>query len=189
MHVHLSLVDAQGRNRFDDGSPLGAPLLGHAVAGMQAALAESMAFFAPHLNAFRRYAANMFVPVNKSWGPDNRSVAFRIPAGPGSARRIEHRAAGADANPHLVAAAILAAVQYGIENRLDPGPIAQGNVSGDVDPGIPLEWMAAVAAMLNGKILRGAFDPAYLDIYAALKRNEHRRFMSEIFQREYDWYL
>ena len=189
MHVHLSLVDAQGRNRFDDGSPLGAPLLGHAVAGMQAALAESMAFFAPHLNAFRRYAANMFVPVNKSWGPDNRSVAFRIPTGPGSARRVEHRAAGADANPHLVAAAILAAVQHGIENRLDPGPTAQGNVSGEVDPAIPLEWLAAVAAMLDGKILREAFDPAYLEIYAAVKRNEHRRFMSEIFQREYVWYL
>ena len=131
----------------------------------------------------------MFVPVNKSWGPDNRSVAFRIPTGPGSTRRIEHRAAGADANPHLVAAAILAAVQHGIENRLDPGPTAQGNVSGEVDPAIPLEWSAAVAAMLDGKILRGAFDPGYLEIYAAVKRNEHRRFMSEIFQREYDWYL
>lgn len=189
MHVHLSLVDAEGRNRFDDGSPLGAPLVGHAVAGMQAALAESMAFFAPHINAFRRYAANMFVPVNKSWGPDNRSVAFRIPAGPGSARRIEHRAAGADANPHLVAAAILAAVQHGIENRLDSGPTAHVNVSGDVDPTIPFEWLAAVDAMLNGKIIRDAFDPEYLRIYAAVKRNEHRRFMSEIFQREYDWYL
>lgn len=190
MHIHLSLVDADGRNRFDDGSPLGSPLLRHAVAGMQAALPESMAFFAPHINAFRRYAASMFVPVNRSWGADNRSVAFRVPGGPSAARRIEHRAAAADANPYLVAAAILAAVQHGIENRLEPGdPTAEVNVSGQIDPAIPMEWLAAVDAMLSGKILPGAFEPGYLEIYAAVKRNEQARFMDRIFQREYDWYL
>jgi len=189
MHLHLSLIDETGRNRFDDGSPLGGALLRHAVAGMQAALGESMAIFAPHINAFRRYAANMFVPVNKSWGPDNRSVAFRIPAGPGSARRIEHRAAGADANPHLVAAAVLAAVQHGIERQLDPGPTSHVNVSGEVDDSLPFDLPSAIEAMLAGSILRETLDPTYLAIYAEVKRNELARFMSDIFQREYDWYL
>lgn len=189
MHVHLSLVDEKGENRFDDGSPLGGPLLRHAVGGMRAAMAESMAIYAPHVNAFRRYAANMFVPVNRSWGPDNRSVAFRIPTGPGAARRIEHRVAAADANPYLVGAAILAAVQHGIENKVDPGPTAVDNVSGAVDPEIPMDLAAAIERLEGGKILAGAFDPLYLQIYATVKRNEQRSFMSDIFAREYAWYL
>jgi len=189
MHVHISLVDDTGANRFDDGSALGGPLLRHAVGGMRAAMPESMAFFAPHINAFRRYVANMFVPVNKSWGSDNRSVAFRIPAGPGDARRIEHRVAAADANPYLVGAAILAAIQHGIENRIDPGPTAVANVSGEVDADIPADLTAAIERLEGGKILAEAIDPLYLKIYAQVKRNEQRSFMSEIFAREYDWYL
>jgi glutamine synthetase len=189
-HLHVSLVDEKGHNVFDDGSALGSPLLRHAIGGMQAALAESMAIFAPNINAFRRYGPNRFVPVNKSWGAQNRSVAFRIPGGPAKARRIEHRAAGADANPYLVAAAVLAAIQHGLENELDPGaPADRRNVSDEVDPDLPFDWMAAVDRLERAPILGQAIDPLYLAIYAACKRGEHERFMSRIFPREYEWYL
>lgn len=60
---------------------------------------EGMAIFAPNSNAFRRYAPNLFVPMNRRWGVNNRSTGIRVPAGPSAARRIEHRVAGADANP------------------------------------------------------------------------------------------
>lgn len=190
MHIHVSLVDKTGRNVFDDGGERGSDLLRHAIGGCQAALAESMAIFAPHLNAFRRYTANLFVPVNKSWGYDNRSVAFRVPVGNPKARRIEHRVAGADANPYLAAAALLAAIQHGLERRLDPGqPSNLKNVSGQVDPDLPLQLLPALDRLEQATILAQAIDPSYLKLYAAVKRNEYASFMSEIFEREYSWYL
>jgi glutamine synthetase len=128
--------------------------------------------------------------VNKSWGAQNRSVAFRIPGGPAKARRIEHRVAGADANPYLVAAALLASIQHGIESRLEPGqPAEQRNVSGEVDPDLPFDWMEAVDRLEQGTILRQAIHPLYLQIYAAVKRGEQAQIMSEIIPREYEWYL
>jgi glutamine synthetase len=189
-HIHISLLDKAGRNVFDDGSELGSATLRHAVGGLQAAMAETMAICSPNLNAFRRYGPNRFVPVNKSWGSQNRSVAFRIPGGSSKARRIEHRVAGADANPYLVAAALLASIQHGIENKLDPGqPTEQRNVSGEVDSDLPFDWMAAVDRFEKGTILREAIHPLYLQIYAAVKRGENREIMSEIIPREYEWYL
>jgi glutamine synthetase len=189
-HIHISLLDKADRNVFDDGSALGSATLRHAVGGLQAAMVEAMAICSPNLNAFRRYGPNRFVPVNKSWGAQNRSVAFRIPGGPAKARRIEHRVAGADANPYLVAAALLASIQHGIENKLDPGqPAEQRNVSGEVDPDLPFDWMAAVDRLDQGTILRQAIHPLYLQIYAAVKRGEHEQLMSEIIPREYAWYM
>ncbi|MFO1187661.1 MAG: hypothetical protein U1E87_09575 [Alphaproteobacteria bacterium] len=67
------------------------------------------------LNAYRRYVPNLFVPVNRHWGINNRSTGLRIPAGDSAARRIEHRVSGADSNPYLVLAAILAGALHGLE--------------------------------------------------------------------------
>jgi glutamine synthetase len=83
-------------------------LLRSAIAGLATTMREGMLIFAPSFTSFRRFAANAFVPVNMTWGYNNRSVAFRVPSGPGENRRIEHRVAGADANPYLVLAAVLA---------------------------------------------------------------------------------
>ena len=120
MHVHVSLADAKGANQFDDGGEAGTALLRQAIGGLQQATPDSMGFFAPNINAFRRFGPNQFVPLNRLWGYNNRAVAFRVPAGPAAARRIEHRVAGADANPHLVLAAILAGMHLGITTNADP---------------------------------------------------------------------
>ena len=66
-----------------------------------------MTFLAPNVNSFRRYVPNIFVPIRRTWGYENRSVALRIPLGAGDARRIEHRVAGSDANPYLALATAL----------------------------------------------------------------------------------
>ena len=81
MHVHVSLLDKQGRNVFADESPLGSKTLKHAIGGLMATMTEAMAIYAPNVNAFRRFGPNLFVPVNRSWGANNRSVAFPIPTG------------------------------------------------------------------------------------------------------------
>jgi Glutamine synthetase len=126
MHVHVSIVDDRGRNMFDDGTPAGSAMLRQAIGGLHQAMPESQAIFAPSLNAFRRFGPGQFVPLNRFWGYNNRAVAFRVPTGPSAARRIEHRIAGADANPYLVLAAILAGIHHGIATSADPGSRARG---------------------------------------------------------------
>jgi glutamine synthetase len=189
MHVHVSLTDATGRNQFDDGGEDGSPLLRQAIGGLQQAMPDSLAFFAPTANAFRRFGPMQFVPLNRHWGYNNRAVAFRVPAGPAAARRIEHRVAGADANPHLVLAAILAGLHYGVATKADPGKPRQGSVAGEADSAMQFDLAAALDRLSGSELLARYFDPAYLKAYAAVKINERARFLDHIARREYDWYL
>lgn len=193
MHVHMSLLDGHGRNVFEERageSPgLGSRRLRNVVAGMQATLAEAMALFAPNLNSYRRFGPNLFVPVNGSWGPNNRSVALRIPTGPSDARRVEHRVPGADANPYLVLAALLAGAHHGIMSDLDPGPAWQGNAGERVDPDIPMDWGEAIARLRKGALMREYLGGDYVDLYCEIKAAERERFARAITRREYDWYL
>jgi len=82
MHLHVSMADEAGNNAFASADPEGTPLLRHAIGGMKAALADSMAIFAPNANSFRRFRANSYAPVAPTWGVNNRTVSLRVPAGP-----------------------------------------------------------------------------------------------------------
>ncbi|MBT4520165.1 MAG: glutamine synthetase, partial [Halieaceae bacterium] len=97
MHIHCSVLNEQGINIFDDGGDLGPDLLRNAIAGCLRYMADSMIIFAPSFNAYRRFQPGCHAPTFPSWGYENRTVALRVPAGSNSARRIEHRVAGADA--------------------------------------------------------------------------------------------
>lgn len=189
MHLHLSVQDAQGHNLFSDGELLDNPYLRHAIGGLAATLAESMALFAPNLNAFRRFQPDQFVPVNASWTVNNRSGAFRIPAGSAKARRIEHRVAGADANPYLVLAAILAGVHHGLSHQIEPEPPASGNAGHRVDPDLPLEWGAALQRLQHAAILGEYLGSEYLQLYCETKQGEWAKFQRTISPLEYQWYL
>ncbi|MEM9744994.1 MAG: glutamine synthetase family protein, partial [Pseudomonadota bacterium] len=109
MHVHWSLLDAEGANVFAADEPTGSATLKAAVAGMLAALPESMLILAPHFNSYRRFTDESLAPTRVSWGVDNRTVALRIPDSDAANRRVEHRVAGADANPYLTLTALLGA--------------------------------------------------------------------------------
>ena len=90
---------------------------------------------------WRRFASQSYAPVSPTWGVNNRSVALRIPAGDIKARRIEHRPAGVDANPYLVAATVLAGVRKGLKEQIDPGPETTGNGYEDENGAeIPADW-------------------------------------------------
>jgi glutamine synthetase len=189
LHIHASVLDDAGRNVFDDGSAEGAPTLRHAIGGLQALMPESMALFAPSLNAYRRFEPDMFAPVNRRWGVNNRSAGLRIPVGPSHGRRVEHRASGADANPYFAAAAVLAGLHHGLEHKLDPGPQASGNVSREPDTALPFTLDDALARLKDAKTL-----PAYLGeetaaLYGETKRLELQRFRKILSPAEYDWYL
>ena len=189
LHVHLSLVDEEGHNVFDDDTEVGSPVLRHALGGLLETMPEAMALFAPNVNSYRRFVPNLYVPIRRSWGYNNRSVAVRIPAGANSSRRLEHRVAGADANPYLVLATVLAGVHHGIQHRLDPGEASVGNVCGDRDPDLSFSWQAALDALAAGQILSEYLGADYLDLYRLTKQFEHDNYYDQFSPLEFDWYL
>ncbi len=183
-HVHLSLVDEDGRNRFGDEKRGGEALLRASIAGYQAMMRESMALFAPNFSAFRRYAPRLFAPMNRHWGYNNRSVAFRVPVGGGAARRIEHRVAGADASPHLVLAAILAAMHHGVTGKHVPTEPVTGNVGGERDAQFPSDLFSALDALVSAPLLGEYVPRRFLQLYAELKRNEFADMTAEVMSCE-----
>lgn len=189
MHVHVSLIDEAGNNVFDAKRKYGDTLLAQAVAGLQATMGEAMALFAPNLNVYRRFKPDEFVPVTTDWGDNNRSVAFRIPPSDAVNRRIEHRVSGAEANPYLVVAAILAGLHHGLSRQLDPGEKHLGNAGAEVDENLPLTLWQALESLRTATILPEYFGQEYLQIYADVKQAEFDSFMDGILSREYDWYL
>ncbi|MBC7770458.1 MAG: glutamine synthetase [Phycisphaerales bacterium] len=192
MHLHVSVNDKAGKNIFASEKPEGEPVLAHAVGGMKALLAESMAIYAPNANSYRRFKANSYAPVAPTWGVNNRTVSFRVPAGAPHTRHIEHRVAGADAHPTLALAALLAAVHHGISKRIDPGAAivgdgyAQAEQSGER---IPTNWFAAVDRFAESALLKDYLGERFVRMYATVKRVEQERYQSVIPNTDFDWYL
>jgi glutamine synthetase len=189
LHIHASIVDDAGNNIFEDGSSEGSERLRHAIGGLQALMPESMALFAPSLNSYRRFQPDMFAPVNRRWGVNNRSAGLRIPIGPGEARRIEHRVGGADANPYFALAAVLAGLHHGLVNALEPGPAASGNVSREPDAALPFTIDDALARLAKAQVLETYLGRETVALYGETKRLEVARFRKIISPAEYDWYL
>ena len=201
MHLHVSLADAAGRNLFADEDPAGSPLLRRALGGLKATMAESLLAFAPNGNSYRRFQSESYAPTAVNWGVNNRSVSLRVPAGPPSSRHIEHRIAGADANPYVAAAAVLAGVERGIAMGLDPGPAVTGNgyaaAAADAAAGVPLDprlalprtWQEAIDRAAGSAFLAEALGPGFLKVFLAIKRQECARFSAEVTELDRSWYL
>lgn len=191
MHLHVSVNDKAGKNIFASEKPEGEPVLAHAIGGMKALLADSMAIYAPNANSYRRFRANSYAPVAPTWGVNNRTVSFRVPAGAPKTRHIEHRVAGADAHPALALAALLAAVHHGITNKIDPGPAIVGDGYSQAEGGekIPTNWFAATDRFAEAAILKDYLGERFVRMYSIVKRVEQDRFQSVIPDIDYDWYL
>ncbi len=189
LHLHVSLLDEAGHNVFDPERSDGETRLGQAVAGLQATMHEAMAIFAPNINVYRRFKPDEFTPVTRDWGENNRSVAFRLPASDGASRRLEHRIAGAEANPYLVTAAVLAGIHHGLMAKLDPGEKHSGNAGSEVDASLPLRFWDALAALAQATVLPGYLGADYLKIYHEVKSAELEAFFEEPSPREFAWYL
>jgi glutamine synthetase len=189
MHVHVSLADRAGHNLFAAEDPAQNPLLLNAIGGLKDAMAESMLIFAPNANSYRRFRRNSYAPVSASWGIDNRTVSLRVPAGPAASCHIEHRPAGADANPYLVMAAVLAGIHYGIAEKADPGAAVTGNGYERRAKAIPSNWFDAIDAFRRASILKDCFGKPFIDTYCTLKEVEADRFYAEPTARDFEWYL
>ena len=192
MHFHVSMLDDAGQNVFVEAEEgKWNPVILHALGGLKETMAESMLVFAPHANSWRRFASQSYAPVSPSWGVNNRSVALRIPAGDIRARRIEHRPAGVDANPYLVAATVLAGIRHGMAQQADPGPEVTGNAYAESGGGaaIPADWRSAIEAAKRSAFLKDALGEDMHRTFTAIKAAEYARVMRTVSEVDFDLYL
>lgn len=189
MHVHVSLLDRAGRPAFAGADGARAPLLGHAVGGLVATLPEFMLLLAPHANSYRRFRRDSHAPVSAGWAVDDRSAAVRVIAGSPMATRIEQRVAGADCNPYLAIAAVLAGVLAGIEGALDPGPPQSPGAGGLGGRPLPLEWGAAIAAFAASAAASDALGVPARDLIAACKRQDFDTLLGHVPDTEHAAYM
>ena len=189
MHMHVSLADAEGNNLYASEDKAGTPLLRQSVGGMLALLLDSLLLFCPNANSYRRFQANSYAPLAPTWGVDNRTVSLRVPGGPAYTRHIEHRICGADANPYLAAAAILASIHHGIRENVDPGDPVQGNGYAQAKELLPTDWLTSLRSLEKSSWARDALGQEFLGVYLAVKRAEYRQFMAEVGEQDWRWYL
>ncbi len=192
MHIHMSMLDEDSANIFASEAPEGTERLRHAIGGMAQTMADAMAVLAPNANSFRRYVARSYAPVAPTWGINNRTVALRIPAGSAASRRVEHRVAGADANPYLALAVVLAGAHHGLATKADPGAMTHGDgYSAPVAAGDPLptDWLKAIDRFQASAVMREYLGDAFVDLYATVKRTEQARFNAVVTSLDHDWYL
>ncbi|NND55522.1 MAG: glutamine synthetase, partial [Gammaproteobacteria bacterium] len=194
LHIHMSLVDRNGKNYFSHGrdnlaSPPFSARLRHAVGGLLKTMQEATAICAPNANSYRRLRPDMFAPVEPNWGVNHRVVAIRIPQSDANNLRFEHRIAGADANPYLVTAAVVAGVHYGLKNKCDPGVMVEQGEHLVPRLKIPNRWDAAIDKFQRSKILPQYLGKDYCKYFAMNRREESRLFHNTISQLDYDWYL
>ena len=169
-HIHSSLWK-EGRNTFDGESDT----FKRYLAGHIAYAGEIAIFLAPNINSYKRYAAASWAPTTLAWGHDNRTCGFRI-VGHGQHLRTESRIPGADVNPYLAIAALIAAGLHGIEQKLELGPAFKGNAYESDVQRFPHALRDAIAALEKGTMVRKAFGDDVVDHYLNYARTEQEQF-------------
>jgi glutamine synthetase len=166
-HIHLSLRDGDGDPVFagDDGRP--SAVMEAWLAGQLACLRELTLLLAPNVNSYKRYQPGSFAPTAVRWGYDNRTCALRV-VGDGPSLRVEHRVPGADVNPYLAVAALVAAGLHGVEQGLPLEPPCPGNAYRDDGPRVPATLREAAQTWRESTVAREAFGPDVVDHYATM---------------------
>ncbi len=187
LHIHSSLWTTDGVSAFDGDTELDPTLPARGserfrwyVGGLLEHAAELALFFAPNVNSYKRYQAGTFAPTTVAWSWDNRTSGFRV-VGHGPSLRVECRIPGADANPYLAYAALVAAGLDGIERKLDPGPAYTGNVyDAEGLPRVPHALTDAIAALDASRFARETFGDDVVDHLLHFARTEQRTFDSSV---------
>jgi glutamine synthetase len=169
-HIHSSLW-RDGENAFAGESEV----FRRYLAGHIACARELALFLAPTINSYKRYVARSWAPTSLAWGHDNRTCGFRI-VGHGSSFRTETRIPGADVNPYLAFAALIAAGLHGIEQELRLPPPLEGNAYEAEAERFPSTLREAVEALEHGTMARHALGDAVVDHYLNYGLTEQRLF-------------
>lgn len=187
MHVHVSMERA-GQNLFAD-PETGSNKLGHAINGLLETMPEALLLFTSTFNGFRRMQPGSYAPTSICWGHDNRSVALRVPASSPEAARIEHRIAGADANPYLVLTGILAGMLEGLNAEVSPPPPVGGNAYEEKHKRLT-PWMdEAIDAFEASGRMKEAVGQDMHKVLTEIKKEELNEFGREISTLERQTYL
>jgi glutamine synthetase len=189
LHVHVSVLDRQGRNIFAAPSPQDSATLRHAIAGTLVSLADGMALCAPGPNSYRRFRSEAYVPLHPTWSINNRGSAVRVPASDPANLRIEHRLAGADANPYLVTAWVLAGIHHGLTHKLEPPPVTTGNAYEQPGEPLPLQWSAAIERFAGSEFAQQYLGRQFVHLLSTVKRAEMEEFNSHVTPLEIARYL
>ena len=184
-HIHISCW-REGANGFTSED-----LLEAAVAGVLGHLPAASLLLGPTVNSYKRLVPGWFAPVNVSWGVENRSAAVRViaPADHPERYRVECRRPGADANPYLALAVLVASAADGITRGAKPPPPVQGDASERHDlPALPASLESALAAFAGDDVLRAALGPEFSDYYAASRRWELEQWQQAVSDWERERY-
>jgi glutamine synthetase len=166
-HIHCSLATEDGDNVFG-----GDEALFHKfVAGQLACLRELTLWFAPHVNSYKRFAKGSFAPTAVAWGHDNRTCSMRV-VGHGQSLRVENRLPGADVNPYLALAAMIAAGLHGIDNDLELEPPYEGNAYESDKPRVPHNLYESRDLFGGSQVAREAFGDEVVEHYLNRARIE-----------------
>ncbi|MCH2173280.1 glutamine synthetase family protein [Myxococcota bacterium] len=199
LHVHVSLWNADDDSCFAGGddeaetlegtSIESSPTFRHFLGGLLAHARELALFFAPTVNSYKRYRPGTFAPTGIAWSYDNRTAGFRV-VGKGPSLRVECRIPGADANPYLVYAALVAAGLDGIEKGLDPGPAFQGDVyAAEGLPRVPASMTEAVGLLDASAFAREVFGDFVVDHLLHFARSEIAAVDRKVSDTERDRYF
>jgi glutamine synthetase len=192
LHVHVSLNDAAGRNVFAAEDPMGALPMQYAAAGLLATMADGMAIFAPLANSWRRFRPEAYVPLTADWSLNNRGTALRVPVSNAANRRLEHRVAGAEANPYLVMSWILGSILKGLDEATLPRAPLTGNAykgAKSGGPPLPRYWPTALDQFERSAFARELLGERLQHLFASVKRGELDEFNSHVTPQECAVYL
>ena len=179
MHIHQSIVDADGQNIFSNADGSISDKFFHYIGGMQKYIPPAMALVAPYVNSYRRLAKYTAAPINIEWGFDNRTVGIRSPISGPEARRVENRVIGSDANPYIAMAMTLACGYLGMKQKLKPMAEMTGDAYGSPFA-LPRSLGEALDWMRNEPALAEVLGKEFITVYAEVKEIEYAEFMKVI---------
>jgi glutamine synthetase len=190
-HMHLSLRGTDDSPVFHDAAADHgiSDSLRHAVGGVLAHAPELLCWYAPTINSYRRTNSQDFAGNGLTWGFDNRTVTTRVLSGDPGSTRLEFRLPGADVNPYLGLAGLLASVNDGIQARTDPGPAATGDAYAAAQPALPATLHDAAEEFARSAFTATAFGKDVISHYYAVAELEWNSFMMTVTDWERDRYL
>lgn len=183
-HIHLSVVDEHGKNLFSNEDGKASPLFYKTISAMLAQIPESMSLLCPNVNSYRRFVPGSFTPLRADWGYNHRGVALRIPESDANNRRIEHRIAGADANPYILTSVMLAGLLASDTFSAEQCPIPLNPHANK----IPVRMSDALENLVNSQ-LSNYLPTEFLDMYLSCKSNELAEFERIVTPIEMNWML
>jgi glutamine synthetase len=158
------------------------------VGGQQRLMPELLAMVSPTVNSYTRLVPGFWAPTDSAWSVDNRTCALRVISGSAKAQRVEYRVAAADANPYIILSAALASGFWGIENKVEPEPVVEGNAYDMKFPealALPRTLWEAAQRLKASEMAREWFGEEFVDHFAASREWEEREFRRHIT----DWEL